>query len=136
MSLANAPLPVIFPAHPRTLSRIAKQGLEDLLEPLFLVKPLGFLVMLLLERRASLVVTDSGGVQKEAYLRDLCHCKGETEWVELLKSGWNLLADPSDSSAVLSAIQTQLEISADFPRPLLYGDGYASDQIVSVLQHF
>ena len=88
MSLANAPLPVIFPAHPRTLSRIATR-LRGSFRALFLVKPLGFLVMLLLERRASLVVTDSGGVQKEAYLQGTpcVTVRGETEWVELLKSG-------------------------------------------------
>jgi len=63
------PLPVLLPLHPRTRARIAEHGLEPLLGQLTLTEPLGFLAMVLLERRAALVVTDSGGVQKEAFLK-------------------------------------------------------------------
>ena len=64
------PLPVFLPLHPRTRSRIAEHGLEHLLRPLMLAEPLGFLEMVLLERRAVLVVTDSGGVQRSLFTGD------------------------------------------------------------------
>jgi UDP-GlcNAc3NAcA epimerase len=86
-ALGQAPLPVILPMHPRTQARIEEYQLQHLLKPLILTPPLGFLAMMLLERRASLVVTDSGGVQKEAFLQGTpcVTVRRETEWVELLK---------------------------------------------------
>ena len=131
-----SPLPVLLPLHPRTRVRIAEQGLEHLLSPLMLSEPLGFLAMLLLERRAELVVTDSGGVQKEAFLQGTpcVTVRSETEWVELLDCGWNRLCDPADSAAIHTAMFRQLELNASQPRPALYGDGYAAEAIVSRLQ--
>jgi len=85
-ALGQAPLSVL-PLHSRTRVRIAEHGLEPLLEPLTLTEPLGFLAMVLLERRAALVVTDSGGVQIEAFLQGTpcVTVRGETEWVRLLE---------------------------------------------------
>ena len=79
------PLPVVFPLHPRTRARIDQFELNHLLEPLTITMPLGFFMMVLLERLAS-VVTDSGGVQKEAFLQGTpcLTVRTETEWVELL----------------------------------------------------
>ena len=135
-ALGQAPLPVLLPLHPRTRARIAEQGLEHLLAPLQLAEPLGFLAMVLLERRAALVVTDSGGVQKEAFLQSTpcVTVRRETEWVELLECGWNTLADPADPAAMLAAIAQQLALKASHPRPLLYGDGHAAEAIVARLQ--
>jgi len=129
------PLPVLLPLHPRTRARIAEHGLEPLLEPLTLTEPLGFLAMVLLERRAALVVTDSGGVQKEAFLQGTpcVTVRRETEWVELLECGWNRLADPADPAAMLTAMAQQLELDASQPRPPLYGDGHAAEAIVDRL---
>ena len=92
--------------------------------------------MLLLERRAALIVTDSGGVQKEAFLQGTpcVTVRGETEWVELLECGWNRLADPADSAAMLTAMEQQLELDPSQPRPPLYGDGYAAEAIVARIQ--
>jgi UDP-GlcNAc3NAcA epimerase len=134
-ALGQAPLPVLLPLHPRTRARIREQGLEPLLSPLRLAPPLGFLTMVLLERQAALVVTDSGGVQKEAFLQGTAcvTVRGETEWVELIDCGWNRLADPADSAAMLTAIAQQLAFDASQPRPLLYGDGHAAEAIVAQL---
>jgi UDP-GlcNAc3NAcA epimerase len=135
-ALGQAPLPVLLPLHPRTRARIAAHGLEHLLEPLTLTDPLGFLAMVLLERRAALVVTDSGGVQKEAFLQGTpcVTVRRETEWVELLGCGWNRLADPADPAAMLAAMAQQLALDASQHRPPLYGDGHAAEAIVERLR--
>ncbi len=129
------PCPVLLPLHPRTKARIDSYKLEHLLEPLTLIPPLGFIAMVLLERQASLVVTDSGGVQKEAFLQGspCVTVRTETEWVELLECGWNRLADPSDTLGILKAMNQQLAIDTKQPRPQLYGDGYAAKEILAVL---
>jgi UDP-GlcNAc3NAcA epimerase len=135
-ALGAAPLPVLLPLHPRTRARISALGLAALLEPLQVCEPLGFLAMVLLERRAALVVTDSGGVQKEAFLQGTpcVTVRSETEWVELVELGWNRLADPGDAAAMAAAIEAQLGLDTTQARPLLYGDGHAAEAIVACLQ--
>jgi len=83
-ALDQARLPVLLPLHPRTRDRIADHRFERLLEPLTLSDPLGFLAMVLLELRSALVVSDSGGVQKEAFLQGTpsVTVRRETEWFE------------------------------------------------------
>jgi UDP-GlcNAc3NAcA epimerase len=132
----NDHLPVLLPLHPRTKARISAYELQHLLEPLTLTPPLGFMAMVLLERRASLVVTDSGGVQKEAFLQGTpcVTVRTETEWVELLECGWNRLADPSDTLGILKAMHQQLAIDTKQPRPQPYGDGYAAQEILAGLK--
>lgn len=131
-ALGQAPFPVLLPLHPRTRARIVEHRLESKLRPLIITEPLGFLVMVLLERLAMLVVTDSGGVQKEAFLQGTpcVTVRCETEWVELLGCGWNRLADPADPEAMLTAMAQQLALDASQPRPSLYGDGHAAVEIV------
>lgn len=129
------PCPVLLPLHPRTKARIETYQLQHLLEHLTLTPPLGFMAMVLLERQASLVVTDSGGVQKEAFLQGTpcVTVRTETEWVELLECGWNCLADPSDTLGILKAMHMQLAIDTSQPRPQLYGNGYAAKEILARL---
>lgn len=135
-ALATAPLPVLLPLHPRSRACIHRHGLEHLLAAMQVRDPQGFLTMLLLERRAALVVTDSGGVQKESYLQGTpcVTVRRETEWVELLACGWNRLADPADPTAMVQAFAQQLGFDPRQPRPMLFGDGHAAEAIVAHLQ--
>ncbi|MFN5119041.1 MAG: non-hydrolyzing UDP-N-acetylglucosamine 2-epimerase [Cyanobacteriota bacterium] len=135
-ALVEAPLPVVLPLHPRTRASIHRHGLEKFLAGLRIHEPLGFLTMVLLERRAALVVTDSGGLQKEAFLQGTpcVTVRHETEWVELLDCGWNQLADPTDRNAMLTVMDQQLGFDRHQDRPALYGDGHAAETIVSWIQ--
>jgi len=122
-------LRVVFPAHPRT-----RQTLEGLSgdggtgwRNILLLPPLGYLDMLALEESAAWIVTDSGGVQKEAYMLGVpcVTLRTETEWVETVDAGWNVLADPAtaDIEGAMQALRPQT-------RPDLFGDGRASQRIV------
>jgi UDP-N-acetylglucosamine 2-epimerase len=126
------PLPGIFPVHPRTRARLRAAGLESRLEAaLEVVPPLGYLDFLKLAAHARVLLTDSGGVQKEAYLlgTPCVTLRDTTEWVETLESGWNVLVG-LDVDAALEALQRPLP-SAE--RPELYGGGHAADRICRVL---
>lgn len=135
-ALARMERPVLLPLHPRTRKVLADVG-GPIPGSVRVLEPVSYLDMLVLERDARLILTDSGGVQKEAYwfgtpcvtLRD------ETEWVELVRLGCNRLAGPS-ADAILAAVDAfeaaDCHMSADLPANL-YGDGRASDRIVHQL---
>src|SRR5215218_185064 len=115
------PLPAVFPVHPRTRARLRAAGLEERLEATVRVtQPLGYLDFLKLANHARALVTDSGGVQKEAYLLGVpcITLRDRTEWVETVAAGWNVLVD-LNGDAVLEA----LERPQPGERPPLYGDG-------------
>jgi UDP-N-acetylglucosamine 2-epimerase (non-hydrolysing)/UDP-GlcNAc3NAcA epimerase len=129
--LAALPAPVIFPVHPRTRARLEAAGLSDRLgDGVRLVPPLGYLDFLKLARHARAVLTDSGGVQKEAYLLGVpcVTLRDTTEWVETVESGWNVLVD-LDREAALAA----LERNPPSERPELYGGGHAAERVCEVL---
>lgn len=97
-ALEMAPLPVVFPVHPRTKAALAAHGLGWALRgrgSLRAVEPVGYFDMLVLEASAAKILTDSGGVQKEAYFLGVpcITLRAETEWVETLEGGWNVLVD-------------------------------------------
>ncbi|HEV7588063.1 MAG TPA: UDP-N-acetylglucosamine 2-epimerase, partial [Longimicrobium sp.] len=99
-------LPVVLPLHPRTRGALAAAGVDPAAEPgVRIVPPVGYLDMVMLERHAAVVATDSGGVQKEAFFyRVPCvTLRDETEWVELVELGWNRLASPAGGAAALAA---------------------------------
>jgi UDP-GlcNAc3NAcA epimerase len=121
----------VFPVHPRTRKVLDAHDIE-LAPQLHAVEPVGYLEMLALVSRATRVVTDSGGLQKEAYwLRVPCvTLRPSTEWVDTVLAGANTLVDPADASRLGSAL-----VEARFPAdaPLLYGDGHAAARIADAL---
>lgn len=128
-------LPVIWPVHPRTRGVLLGAGLLDSLmrAGVQLIEPVGYLDMVLLERHAALVVTDSGGVQKEAYFFKVpcVTMRDETEWVELVDAGWNRLAPPNDPDMLIAAISGAIGTRGLEVSP--YGNGDAADKIAARL---
>jgi len=132
--LAAMPFPVVLPLHPRTRARLEAASLLARVESAVDVRPpLGYLDFTALLLRARAVLTDSGGVQKEAYLAGVpCVTLRETtEWVETLGAGWNVLVG-LDADAALRALQT----APPDERPQLYGDGRAGERVVAALTAF
>ncbi len=124
-------LPVVLPLHPRTRARLQAAGLlERLAAGATLLPPLGPLAFTALLTRARAVLTDSGGVQKEAYLAGVpcVTLRDTTEWVETVQAGWNVLVD-LDAAAARAALAQPLPAQ----RPQLYGDGHAADRVVAAM---
>lgn len=134
--IAKTGLKIILPLHPRTRKNIAADAaLESRIaaEPrLMLLPPVSFLEMILLEKNCRLVLTDSGGVQKEAYFfeKACVILRPETEWVELTQTGSAKLADANTQLIVQSAMEF---LQGSFAFPPVFGDGKASEFICSQL---
>ncbi|MBL64050.1 MAG: UDP-N-acetylglucosamine 2-epimerase (non-hydrolyzing) [Opitutae bacterium] len=127
-------LPILCPLHPRTRARLKEFGLlESLASNARIIEPVGYLDMLRLQAAAALVLTDSGGMQKEAFFhRTPCvTIRTETEWMELLPGGHNRLARPGVDSIPEKAMEA-IHSSPDWDLPL-YGDGHSSDIIAAAL---
>jgi UDP-GlcNAc3NAcA epimerase len=127
------PEPVLFPLHPRTRARLQEAGqLEELAssDGLTLTEPLGYVEFSALLCHARAVLTDSGGIQKEAYLAGVpcVTLRASTEWVETVDGGWNTLVD-LDADAALAALERQ----PPSERPALYGDGHAAERCVQAI---
>ena len=121
---------VVFPAHPRTRAQIEREGIR-LAENVHLTEPLSYFELASLASQARVVVTDSGGLQKEAYWYGVpcVTLRPSTEWVDTVRAGANVLVD-DDADAIEEAVR-----AAKMPerRPALYGDGRASERIAEVL---
>jgi UDP-GlcNAc3NAcA epimerase len=131
-------LPVVLPLHPRTRSRLTAAGaLEPLEAQLRVLEPLGYLDMLALELGARMVVTDSGGVQKEACFAGVpcVTLREETEWPELVKHGANRLVAPTSAEAVAWGIRAALRARPGrVDAGELYGAGRAGERIGEVIR--
>jgi UDP-GlcNAc3NAcA epimerase len=132
--LLAMPLPVLFTVHPRTRRRLADADLLEQLErsgTVITAPPLGYVEMAALLCNARAVLTDSGGLQKEAYLAGVpcITLRSSTEWTETVEHGWNVLVD-LDPAAAREALARERPTE----RPPLYGDGRAGERIVAVLR--
>jgi UDP-N-acetylglucosamine 2-epimerase len=122
--------PVLLPAHPRTRAALAAAGLR-LAEHVALLPPLGYLRFTALASRARVIVTDSGGVQKEAYWHGVpcVTVRPSTEWTDTVAVGANTLVDDDPERLAQAVAAARMPAT----RPVLYGDGHASERIADVL---
>jgi UDP-GlcNAc3NAcA epimerase len=124
--------PIIFPVHPRTRHKINELNLlNSKSDNLKLINPVGYLDMLLLEKNARMILTDSGGMQKEAYFFGVpcVTLRPETEWIETVEMGWNILVGASRNK-ILEAVRN---FRPTGNHPSFFGDGNASLKIVDIL---
>ncbi len=133
-ALDDLDLPVVLPCHPRTRAALAREGLADGLRGLRLVDPLRYPEMLGLVSGARALLTDSGGLQKEAYFLSVpcVTLRDETEWTETVASGWNRLAGTGEAeirAAVSAAAAPETAPDLD-----VYGGGQAAGRVVSALE--
>jgi len=128
--LTTVPGPVVLPLHPRTAARLDAAGLRGRLDGVVLAPPLGYLDFTALLHHARALLTDSGGVQKEAYLAGVpcITLRDTTEWGETVDAGWNVLVDLDADAAVRA-----LERRPPPERPPLYGDGRAGERVAAAL---
>lgn len=128
LSLIADELPVVLPLHPRTRDKLEQSGLS-LGAGIKCVEPIGYLDMLALERQAALIVTDSGGVQKEAYFQGVpcVTLRDETEWTELVETGWNRLCPPTSGADIANTVRAALGTTGE--DVALYGTGSVSQVI-------
>ncbi len=134
-ALIESEEPIVFPAHPRTRKYLKAYGLMERIEKapnIVLIPPVGYLDMLILEENARKILTDSGGIQKEAYfLKVPCiTLRTRTEWVETVEDGWNVLVG-ADKSKILNAIRSFEPRGETYS--YRFGDGKASKRIVRIL---
>jgi UDP-GlcNAc3NAcA epimerase len=127
--------PVVFPVHPRTRKKIAELAEagspKTVAQNVRMIDPVGYLDMLMLEQSARLLLTDSGGMQKEAFWLNVpcVTLRPETEWVETVEAGWNRLAWDS-AARIIEAVRAPWPATQP---PPLFGDGRASERIVDAL---
>ena len=123
--------PIILPLHPRTRKMLKKYDLH-FTENVRLIDPVGYLDMLILEKNAECILTDSGGIQKEAFLLGV-RCitmRDETEWVETVEAGWNFLAGANHEKISKSFYDFHPKEN----RQQIYGSGDAGDKIVQIIK--
>lgn len=123
---------VVLPLHPRTRRMIIETGLTSLMTPLTIIEPVAYLDMISLEKNAEFIVTDSGGVQKEAFFFSVpcVTMREETEWTETVDHGWNILTG-ANARKIRTAIDSHSQINKVPASP--YGDGRASERICDAL---
>jgi len=129
-AISALPTRVVFPVHPRTRKMIQEWGLTAGTN-VSLIEPQGYFDILVLQENANCILTDSGGMQKEAFLLGV-RCitlREETEWVETVSSGWNTLTGV-DEGMIRRAFESW---HPQGEQPALYGDGHAAEQICEIL---
>jgi UDP-GlcNAc3NAcA epimerase len=129
----NQQVKIIMPLHPRTQKKLEEYSIKTSIR---IIEPVGYFDMIQLLKACKLVLTDSGGLQKEAFFfkKSCVTLREETEWVELIENGVNVLAG-SNSENILAASSKMLSQKLDFDIDL-YGDGNTGMQILKELQEF
>ncbi len=124
---------VLFPIHPRTRKRVSEFGLDDLVAPLRLCDPLGYLDLQSLAGACRFAVTDSGGFQKETYFagKRAIVVMPDTGWRELVESRWNVLCAPEEADMLRAAERVVEDIALPGE---LYGNGHAAEIIIGILR--
>lgn len=134
--LENYPKTIVWPLHPRTKAKLTSFGIV-MPANMQVIDPVGYLDMIMLEKHAVLIATDSGGVQKEAYFHKVpcITTRDETEWIELVMQGANIITG-ADTKKIIAAVQQSANIDkAVFDAPL-YGEGNTGKQIVDTLVEY
>jgi UDP-GlcNAc3NAcA epimerase len=134
LEIAAETMPVILPLHPRTKRVLQLKGWFDVgAKGVITIDPIGYLDMVQLEKYAAVIATDSGGVQKEAYFHQVpcVTLRDETEWVELIDSGWNCLVGAKDRFLIADSIIRA--VGRDGLLIDLYGSGNAALKILNKL---
>ncbi len=123
----NKEVPVVVPIHPRTRGILAK---ENIVPEFSIIEPVGYFDMIMLLKNCEMVITDSGGVQKEAFFfeKQCITMREETEWVELVEQGFNILTG-SDAQKIVNAYHESKTQKSDFSINL-YGQGLAAERAV------
>ena len=132
-TMLDRPERIVFPAHPRTVAALRDIGMYDRIKrELTMLDPVSYLEFIHLQDNAWRIVTDSGGVQKEAFLLDTpcITLREETEWPETVEAGWNVLVG-SDRSRINDALDQSFDLTKTKPQP--YGDGTAARTVVKAL---
>jgi UDP-N-acetylglucosamine 2-epimerase len=137
--LAASGLTVVFPAHPRTRKALGVLGCGDSTKSrnLIVTEPVGYGEMLVLEDRSRAIITDSGGVQKEAYFfqKPCIIARPETEWTELLESGRHVLVGVDEKALVTETLRL-IDAPRDSEWIDHYGDGNTADKVVTILRAY
>ena len=122
---------IVLPVHPRSRKMIERTN-TIIPENISIIEPLGYLDFIFLQKHSEKIITDSGGIQKEAYLNGIpcITIRPETEWIETVKAGWNVLVgDKKDQ-----LIENCLHFKPSHNRPRYFGDGNSSKKIISILE--
>jgi len=146
--------PVVFPIHPRTIKMLLQEDKnadgppsttdhgsrwvevqKKLPDNVQVIEAVGYLDMLMLEQHAKMILTDSGGIQKEAYWLDVpcVTLRDETEWVETVEAGWNVLAG-ADTQRIVNAVS--MVAACPLPKKQLYRDGGVAGRCVGLLESY
>lgn len=135
--LSTPDCPVVLPLHPRTKRSLENQGFSIDSLNLKILPPISFLDMVALEKNAAAILTDSGGVQKEAYFHGVpcVTMRDETEWVETISAGWNNLVGADEERIIAAVCKLRNETSASRSVIEDYGQGDASTTIVNILKN-
>ena len=131
-ALNEAGEPVVFPVHPRTRKKIEDLGVA-FAPNVKATEPVGYFDMITLEANARLIATDSGGVQREAYFlgKPCITLRDETEWTETVDAGWNMLVGAQPDQI----LQAWRAFCPPSHQPPIFGDGYAAEKIVTILEN-